>query len=125
MHGMIVNPMRTYRRRVLRELGSFAEHLRYGVDYEMALRVGDRYGFACVPEILYCQRIHGGNTQQTLPFRNLRSWWHRAAIVRQLRRGRGRLLGRGTTATYATLGAGLIHVTGLPARVRSPWRHRG
>ena len=43
-------------------VGDFDERLPFGVDYDMALRVVDRYRITLVPEFLYARRVHGRNT---------------------------------------------------------------
>src|SRR2546430_9166322 len=35
VHGMVVNPLRTYRREVFGVVGRFDERLRYAVDYDI------------------------------------------------------------------------------------------
>jgi len=77
----IINHLRTYRADVLRELGGFDERLRHGVDYDMALRILERYEIALVPEYLYCWRNHSGST--TARMSPLRHWRIRYEIRRR------------------------------------------
>ena len=106
---MVVNPLRVYRREVLDAVGPFDEQRRYGIDYEMALRIADRYDIVAVPEFLYCQRVHAGNTQQNLRWRALRFWWDRMRTCRALlRRSGGTLLGRSALAVHGLLALGLL-----------------
>ncbi|HUI27116.1 MAG TPA: glycosyltransferase [Candidatus Kryptonia bacterium] len=83
----VANALRTYRRSVLEELGGFNETLRFGVDYEMALRLVDRYAIKLVPEFLYVRRVHSTNTTESLRFRDFQFWAQnyriRSALVRQ------------------------------------------
>ena len=72
--GSIANGLRTFPRRVLEELGGFDERLPYGIDYDMALRVVDRYAIRLVPEFLYGRRVHDTNTTGSLRFTRLRLW---------------------------------------------------
>lgn len=53
VHGSILA-----RRSVLEELGGYDELFRYGQDYELWLRLSQRYEIANVPEPLYRLRIH-------------------------------------------------------------------
>ena len=119
VHGMVVNHLRTYRREVFEVVGRFDEQLRYAVDYDMALRIAERYDLALVPEFLYCHRLHGTNTTEGLRLQALRFWWTRAAIMRRrLRPGRG-LLGRRPAAVYGLMLLGLLHALGIPRAARA------
>ena len=110
VHGMVVSALRTYRRCVFDRVGGFDERLGWAVDYEMALRVGQHYTFARVPEMLYGRRIHRAGVSQGFQVKALRQWWMRQALVRQkLRKGKGRLLGYGTLVTNGRLLIGLAH----------------
>ncbi len=111
VHGMVTNTLRTYRREALAATGPFNERLPWAVDYEMSLRLANASDMILVPEFLYFQRAHGGNTQQTLRLRALRSWRVRASIcAEQLRQNGGRLMGRSRSGVYALLCLGLMHV---------------
>ncbi|MGH7960326.1 MAG: glycosyltransferase [Candidatus Binatia bacterium] len=83
----VINSLRTYRRAVLEELGGFNEKVRFGEDYGMALRVLDRYTIKLVPEFLYCRRVHGTNTTESLRWKTVRFWvqtyWIRRQLVRE------------------------------------------
>jgi len=82
----LTNHLRTYPRAVLEELGGFNETLRFGVDYDMALRLLDRYTIKLVPEFLYCRRLHPGNTTESLRFKLFRFQRQMYQIRRQLAR---------------------------------------
>lgn len=113
VHGMVVNPLRTYRRAVFDLVGRFDERLRYAVDYDMALRIAERFDIALVPEFLYRQRLHGENMTEGLRLQALRSWWTRAIILRRrLHAGRS-VLGRRPIEVYALMALGLAHALGL------------
>ena len=80
------NHLRTYRRDALLELGDFNEELSSGIDYEMALRLLERYEIRLVPEFLYARRVHSSNTTESLSRAQL--WWLKYRIRRSvLRRG--------------------------------------
>jgi hypothetical protein len=84
VRGTIINHLRTYRREVFAVVGLFNETLRYGVDYEMALRIFDRFYIALVPEFLYYHRVHRHSITGSLSFQNLRFWWQRYHICCRL-----------------------------------------
>lgn len=118
VHGMVANALRTYRREALEAVGPFNEDLQYAVDYEMTLRIAERFELALVPDFLYVQRLHGANVSHRGRFSRLRSWWRRARICLTLLRARGgRLLGRDRRQVYGLLGLGLLHATGIPGRL--------
>jgi glycosyltransferase involved in cell wall biosynthesis len=115
VHGMVVNHLRTYRREVFDVVGGFDETLSYAVDYEMALRIAERYRFAYVPEPLYVKRAHPAATTGAMRARNLRFWWTRYRIGHRLLRTQGgTLLGRGSPGFHALMALGLVHVAGAP-----------
>ena len=84
VHGSVMNPLRTYRKEVFYVVGKFNEKLKFGEDYDIALRIVDKYDITLVPEFLYCFRIHKSNTAQSLRFKNLRFLIQRLFILRKL-----------------------------------------
>ena len=82
--GCVINHLRTYRRSVLEEMGGFNEKLQRGVDYEMALRIVDKYDIGLVPEFLYLHRQHSGATSLQGPLSQLRASFQRYLICRRL-----------------------------------------
>ena len=82
--GSIMNHLRTYRKDVFDKVGKFNKKIRIGEDYEMAIRIIDKYDIKLVPEFLYCFRIHESNTAELLRFQNLRFFIQRLIICRQL-----------------------------------------
>jgi len=80
----VSNPLRVFPRRVLEELGGFDEALTSAVDYDMALRVAERYRIVLVPEFLYARRLHRANTVATLRLRAPRVVWRMHVIMRRL-----------------------------------------
>jgi hypothetical protein len=96
---------------VLRELGPFDETLAWGVDYEMTLRVADRYEIRGVPRVLYCQRVHDANVQQRLFLRALRSWGLRVRLYTRLASERP-VLGFSRARGFGLLTLGLLEVLG-------------
>ena len=83
--GMIANHFRTYRREVFKVVGKFNEKIKFGTDYEMALRIADKLNMCLVPEFLYFYRIHSKNTVQRMMFANLRFWIQRWSMYYRLR----------------------------------------
>lgn len=84
VHGSVMNHLRTYRREVFSVVGKFNKELRYGEDYEMALRIVDKFNIQLVPEFLYCYRVHRSNATALLPYRDFRFFLQRFSICRQL-----------------------------------------
>jgi glycosyltransferase involved in cell wall biosynthesis len=115
VHGMITNPLRTYRKSALIDVGSFNETVPSAEDWEMSVRIADRYDLRLINEFLYCQRVHGSNTQRNATGRALRSWRNRYRITRALlKRKGGRLLGRSRAEVHALMLLGLVHALELP-----------
>jgi GT2 family glycosyltransferase len=56
--------VRVWRKSVLKEMGGFDEKELggYGEDYDLVLKVSERYQVGRVHEVLYRYRRHGGNT---------------------------------------------------------------
>jgi glycosyltransferase involved in cell wall biosynthesis len=111
----VINHLRTYRRSVLEELGGFNERIPFAVDYDMALRVLDRYRIKLVPEYLYCRRVHAENTTESLRFKRVRFWAQQYRIRRQLVRAKQVHFLSGVQFDVHKL---------LGAMVREAWRRR-
>jgi len=84
VRGTVTNHLRTYRKEVFTEVGLFNESLRFAEDYEMALRIVDRYTIKLVPEFLYCYRRHKGNTTNRIDLSSLGFFFQRLRICREL-----------------------------------------
>jgi glycosyltransferase involved in cell wall biosynthesis len=114
--GSIANHLRTYRREALEAVGPFDERGGVGVDSEMALRILDRYEIRLVPEVLYALRLHGSNTCQSMPFKEVRLWYRRAANARRLvRSGQVRYLRGREHGLNRLMVAGLRHALAAAA----------
>jgi glycosyltransferase involved in cell wall biosynthesis len=83
--GMVANCLRTYRRSALETVGRFDESLRYGEDFEMTVRLIDKFDIAAVPELSYCRRVHETNITR-LRFAPFRFWLQRYRLLRRLKR---------------------------------------
>jgi GT2 family glycosyltransferase len=62
-----IGQLRAFPRAVLEEMGGCDESFgSYGEDYDLALRISEKYEIGRVPEILYRCRRHGSNTEHIL-----------------------------------------------------------
>ncbi len=108
--GMVVNHLRTYRKSVFDEVGGFDEALELGEeDYDMAVRIADRFDIVHLGRFTYCHRLHGRNTERTIRARWIRSWWARYNVLRELSRDRPSLLGRRRPGVHGLALLGLLH----------------
>ena len=80
IQGSIMNGLRTYRREIFDTVGKFNEKIKYGEDYDMALRVIDKFEIKLVPEFLYCARKHKSNITCSSRFRGLVFWKQKLLI---------------------------------------------
>ncbi|MGH7791418.1 MAG: glycosyltransferase, partial [Thermodesulfobacteriota bacterium] len=69
---------------VFNEVGKFNENLMYDEDYEMALRIVDRFHIKLLPEFVYCNRVHKSDIKNSTQFRNLQRFIQRTTICKQL-----------------------------------------
>ncbi len=119
VHGMVVNHLRTYRRAALEEVGGFDESLPWAVDYEMALRLAERWRFVRVPEVLYVTRVLETGASERVRAKRARFWWMRWRLARRaLARGEGRVLGYSTARAHLLLLAGLADAAGASDLLR-------
>lgn len=125
VHGMVVNHLRTYRREALLDAGGFDEALPWAVDYDMALRLAERWDFVHVPETLYAKRILPGGASESVRHKPLRFWAMRWRLARHHLRARtGRLLGYSTLAVHLLLLAGLADAIRATVAGVMPWTSR-
>lgn len=80
----VANALRTYRREVFARVGTFDESLRFGVDYDMALRIAENDRIVLVPQFLYARRVHGGNTSEARRFKAIHFGRQNGRIQRAL-----------------------------------------
>jgi glycosyltransferase involved in cell wall biosynthesis len=78
----VMNHLRAYRREVFQAVGKFDEKLKSGVEYQMALRIVDKYDMELIPEPLYCVRHK--NSGQSMRLKELRFWFERLLVCRRL-----------------------------------------
>jgi glycosyltransferase involved in cell wall biosynthesis/GT2 family glycosyltransferase len=83
-HGRVMNGLRTYRKEVFDTVGKFDESIRWGEDYDMALRIIDKFEIKLVPEFLYCARKHKSNATPSSRFKKLLWWRKKLFIIRKL-----------------------------------------
>ena len=84
IQGTVINHLRTYRREVFEKIGYFNEQIRFAEDYEMALRIIDRFSIKLIPEFLYCLRLHQNSTTRRVGYTSLRFFMQRLSICREL-----------------------------------------
>ncbi|MGH7900329.1 MAG: glycosyltransferase family 2 protein [Thermodesulfobacteriota bacterium] len=77
VHRSITNHLRMYRREVFIAAGKFDETVKYGLDYDMALRIVDKYDIKLVPELLYCDRTREGRVTKPLYSKGISDWVQR------------------------------------------------
>ncbi|MGV7224178.1 MAG: glycosyltransferase family 2 protein [Nitrospinales bacterium] len=82
--GEAANHLRTYRREVFDIVGPFNERLKYGEDYDMALRIADKFAIKLVPDMLYLKRIHKDAITESLPLQSILFFFNRLRICRNL-----------------------------------------
>jgi glycosyltransferase involved in cell wall biosynthesis len=118
MYGMVVNHLRTYRRAALDGAGAFDELLPWGVDWEMALRLAERWTFVRVPDALYVKRILPGGASESVTLSGLRFWALRWRVARRRLKRDGHLLGLSACHVHSLLLAGLGDAIGVLPSVR-------
>jgi len=84
VNSSIANGLRTFRKEVFDIVGKFDEKIKCGEDYEMALRIVDKFRIKLVPEFLYVVRLHKKNTTPYHKFREVIWWWNRFTICNRL-----------------------------------------
>jgi glycosyltransferase involved in cell wall biosynthesis len=82
--GRVMSGLRTYRKEIFDTVGKFDENIKWGEDYEMALRIMDKFEIKLVPEFLYCARKHESNTTPASDSKKLAWWRKRLFIIRKL-----------------------------------------
>jgi glycosyltransferase involved in cell wall biosynthesis len=126
VHGMVVNHLRTYPRRVFERVGGFNEDLAYAVDYEMALRVAEHFRFVHVPRLLYAKRAHRGAVTEGMRLKSLRFWTMRRQIVRRRAQAQGGdVLGLSAARRWNYLAIGLLYALGAGQITRVAHALRG
>jgi GT2 family glycosyltransferase len=84
IQGTVVNHLRTYRRTVFDQVGYFSEDIRYGEDYEMGLRIIDKFAIKLVPEFLYGLRLHPNSMTKRSGYTGFHFLLQRLSICRRL-----------------------------------------
>jgi len=84
--GMVVNCLRTYRKEALEVVGRFNEAIPYVVDWEMGVRILDRFEIVQARYPLYIARTHALRTSLRGRFPSLDHWWRQLQIALHLRR---------------------------------------
>jgi hypothetical protein len=68
----ILQPTAFFRREALFQHGLLDDHLHYGLDWELWIRLGKKVPFVHVPDVLAASRIHAATKTATGGFRRLR-----------------------------------------------------
>lgn len=77
VHNVIGNPsMNMVRRSALAEAGLFNEHIRWGQDWELWIRLIGRYEAAVIPEPVTVYRWHKQNLSHVRRWERLLSYWN-------------------------------------------------
>lgn len=77
VHNMLGNPsMAMVRRSALEEVGLFDEHIRWGQDWELWMRLVERFEAAVIPEPVTIYRWHRENLSHIRRWERLLSYWH-------------------------------------------------
>ncbi|MEK6336299.1 MAG: glycosyltransferase [Acidobacteriota bacterium] len=101
-----IDRFRVYRREALLAVGGFDETLTNGAEFDLELRLVDRFAITLVPEFLYAYRsrtLNGWMLGETL------TWWQRYSLCRRrLKDNQTRFLHEGHYNQRKLLFAGLI-----------------
>jgi len=85
--GIFLNTLRVYKRNIFYVIGFFNESLLHGgEDWEMALRIIDRYDIGLIPEFLYAYRIRKKSLSRKKRWRLLFSIFHDFNILMDLKK---------------------------------------
>lgn len=112
----IIDGFRVYKREALQEVGKFDETLKSHANYDMALKIVDRYEVVLVPEFLHCQRKLAKTPKRNLSkARKLVEWLGRYRHIQRLRKSYTvRFLRDGSYAVNALLLQSLWDALSLP-----------
>ena len=114
LNGFTMNGLRTYRKEVFDTLGKFDKNIGRGNDYDMALRIMDKFEIKVVPEFLYCYRTLKSNTAYSSRFEEFAWWCQKLIILRKLSKGnKVQWLAKNKYYVYRLLILDLYDVLGL------------
>lgn len=82
LHGNIAHHLRLYARAALTAVGGFEDRLAVDADYDIAIKIADRYAVQVLPEYLYC-RCRRSRSKARIRARRLRDWLHRIKHYRR------------------------------------------
>ena len=103
-----IDRFKVYRREALLAVGGFDETLTNGADFDLTLRLVNRFAITLVPEFLYGYRSKTRNGSQTVWSETL-TRWHRYSLCRRRRKDNQTLFLRaGQYNPHKLLFAGLI-----------------
>jgi len=112
----IIDGFRVYRREALQEVGKLDEALKSHANYDLTLKIVDRYEVVLVPEFLHCQRKLAKTPKRHLSkARKLVEWLGRYRHIQRLRKSHTvRFLRDGNYAVNALLLQSLWDALNLP-----------
>jgi colanic acid/amylovoran biosynthesis glycosyltransferase len=112
--GNVTNHFRTYRKEVFDAVGKFHETIQPDTDYDMALRIVDRFDIKVVPEYLYCHRRNEADKLRSSRTRSLVDWTRRFLHCRRLwKSDRIHFLKEGNYSVTRLLLQGLYDISGF------------
>ena len=77
VHNVLGNPsMVMVRRSALAEVGLFSESIRWGQDWDLWMRLVEKYEAGVIPEPVTIYRWHRNNLSHTRRWERLLSYWH-------------------------------------------------
>jgi glycosyltransferase involved in cell wall biosynthesis len=79
--GTVINHLRTYRKVALREVGGFDPECHAVEDFEVALRLVERFEIRALPRFLYCLRRHPSRASVPGRAQALQYWWRSTTRV--------------------------------------------
>lgn len=113
-NGFAINGLRAYRKEVFDTLGKFDENIGRGEDYDMALRIIDKFEIKVVPEFLYCYRRYMSKTTPSLRSKESALRRQKLVILRKLSKGnKVQWLAKNKYYVYRLLISDLYDVLGL------------
>lgn len=86
VYGNVTNHFRAYRKEVFQAVGKFNEEVKLEADYDMALRIVDRFDIEVVPEYLYCHRNDDPDRLKSSTVSTVINWARRFLHCRKLLR---------------------------------------
>jgi glycosyltransferase involved in cell wall biosynthesis len=84
VHGSVAHHLRMYRKAALKRVGPFDERLASDAEFDMVLRIADRYETVRVPEFLCAVREQARGASCSRFCTGIRDWWRRHTLCSRL-----------------------------------------